>query len=131
MERISFKRFIKFVLQELKAGKISYGTYHWMPYTNFCGLCKLDFDFVGKIETLWNDLDALKNHLPKSFEIEIDRIFASKKNASMGKSNSTSLKYFSKISKNLILRLYRAFKMDFDIGDYPYPEEYINVGLPD
>jgi hypothetical protein len=131
IETISFKRFVKFVLHELKEGKISHGTYHWMPYTNFCGLCKIDYDFVGKMESLWSDLDSLKDQIPDEYREKIDRIFASKKNASVGKSNSTALKYFSQIPKNLALRLYRAFMMDFELGNYPYPEEYINAGQND
>lgn len=131
VETISFKRFVKFVLHELKTGKISHGTYHWMPYSNFCGLCKVDYDFVGKMETLRDDLEALKDHIPAEFREAIDRIFNSRKNASKGKSSSTSIHYFSQISKNLILRLYRSYKEDFDLGGYPYPEQYIEAGSND
>jgi hypothetical protein len=37
---ITFVRFVKFVLYELERKKVSHGTYHWIPYTDFCQMCR-------------------------------------------------------------------------------------------
>jgi chondroitin 4-sulfotransferase 11 len=125
---IAFPRFVKFVLYELEQKKISHGTYHWIPYTEFCGICKINYDFIGKLETLQNDLDYLKLKFPVEVREKIDDIFALKKNAALGKSHETSEMYFKQLPKKLILKLYQAYKQDFAIGGYPYPEKYISLG---
>ena len=55
-------------------------------------------------------------------------IFAQKKNASLGKFQNTSEKYFMQLSKKQILKLYKMYEMDFLIGGYPYPQRYIDLG---
>jgi chondroitin 4-sulfotransferase 11 len=127
-EVISFRRFVKFVLYELEQNKVSHGTFHWIPYSDFCALCKIKFDFIGKLETLQTDLAILKNKFPEKIREKISDIFAMKKNAALRKSRDTSEKYFSQLSKKMIKKLFHVYKTDFLIGGYPYPEKYINLG---
>ena len=127
-KKISFKRFVTFVLSELEKGSISHGTFHWMPFSDFCGMCHVHYSFVGKIETLAEDLKMLEQYFPEKFRDKLAEIFSSKQNASTGKSNKTVEKYFKQLPKKLILKLYDAYKQDFLIGDYPFPEYYVNLG---
>ena len=128
-DEITFPRFVKFVLHELEHQKVSHGTYHWIRYTDFCGLCTFRYNFIGKLETLQNDLAYLKIKFPSDVSEKISDIFSVKKNASHGKSGRTSEKYFSQLSKDMIRRLYQAYESDFLIGGYPYPDKYINLGI--
>jgi hypothetical protein len=126
--QINFEKFVKFVLYEIKSNVISYGSYHWMPFTNYCGLCDVDFDFVGKLETLESDVQGLSTQFPEIFDQEILKIFRSKQNSSPGTSERTTRYAFSKLSKTLIKDLYNVYESDFLVGGYPYPEEYIKLG---
>jgi chondroitin 4-sulfotransferase 11/chondroitin 4-sulfotransferase 13 len=47
--RITFEKFVKFVIHEIRNKVISYGTYHWMPFTDFCGLCHIHYDLVSML----------------------------------------------------------------------------------
>ena len=127
-DKISFYQFVTFVLDELKEEKMSHGTLHWLPFSKFCGLCQVRFDFIGKLETLDSDLKLLKKKFPEKFRTTFTEIFAEKKNASVGKTRKQVENYFGQLPKRLILDLYEAYKDDFLIGGYPYPIEYINQG---
>ena len=127
-DKISFFQFASFVLDELKQERMSHGTLHWIPYTKFCGLCQVRFDFIGKLETLDEDLKLLKNKFPEKFRNTLTEIFSVKKNASVGKTRKQVEKYFGQLPKRLILELSEAYKEDSLVGGYPYPTEYINQG---
>ena len=116
------------MIYEIKSKVISYGSYHWMPFTDFCGICDIDFDFVGKLETLESDVQLLSELFPKKLDPKTLEIFSSKQNSSPGRSEQTTKYAFSKLSKTLIKDLYKIYKSDFIIGGYPYPEDYIKLG---
>ena len=42
-------------------------------------------------------------------------------------------KFFSQLPRGIIIQLYHAYKIDFDMFGYPEPREYIEMGivLPD
>ena len=82
---ITFEKFVKFVIYELRNKIVSYGTYHWMPYTDFCGLCNIDYDFIGKLETIKTDLDHLATLFHDRLDLKVLDIFQSKKNSSPGR----------------------------------------------
>jgi hypothetical protein len=89
---------------------------------------RIPFDFIGKLETLEDDLKVLKTKFPDEIRSRISEIFSRKKNASVGKSAETSRKYFRQLPKDLILKLYRAYELDFLIGGYPFPGNYVDLG---
>ena len=126
--KISFLRFVKFVLFEAEHKKVSHGTYHWLPFSDFCGLCHVPFDYIGKLETLKDDLNVLINKFPEEVRPRIAEIFSKKKNASVGKSSTTSAKYFRQLPKTIISKLYRAFENDCLLAGYPYPANYLDLG---
>ena len=88
----------------------------------------MPYDFIGKLETIKSDLEQLQKKFPVEIREKIKTIFAQKKNASVGKLQNTSEKYFLQLSKKQILRLYKMYEMDFLIGGYPYPQKYIDLG---
>jgi hypothetical protein len=130
--KVTFEKFARFVIYEIQNRIVSHGSYHWMPYTDFCGLCLVNYDFVGKLETLGTDLELLSRRVPANLNLTLFKdIFESKKNSSPSKSEETSKLSFSSLPKSLIRELFEAYKMDFLLGDYPYPANYIDLGKDD
>jgi hypothetical protein len=130
--RINFEKFVRFVVYEIKNRVVSYGSYHWMPYTDFCGLCAIKYNFIGKLETLEGDVELLSKHFGEKVDLNLIRnIFQSKRNSSPGRSTRTSHHVFSKLPKSLIKELYEVYQPDFTIGNYPYPTKYIELGKND
>ena len=54
-----------------------------------------------------------------------------KMNSGVHYDKNMALNYFSKLSKNTIKQLYNLYQDDFKIGDYKYPQKYINIGKLD
>lgn len=124
--RITFEKFVKFVIHEIRNKLVSYGTFHWMPFTDFCGVCSLRYDFVGQIETLESDINQLGKLFPELSGLK--DIFQSKMNSVAGRGRKTSLTAFAKLPKALIKELYQVYEADFVFGGYPYPQAYIDLG---
>jgi len=125
--KINFEKFIGFVLHELKTGDRSHGSSHWLPYVDFCGLCSIKYDFIGKVETLESDLEALSCKLSNDFT-EVQKVFKTKPNHVTFRTPQTTFYEFSLLKKRIIHELYWAYEKDFKAGGYPFPNEYLKVG---
>ena len=107
---------MEIVLQELETSKINP---HWKPYFNRCFHCAIPYNVIGRIETFQEDVQyiILKNNLEKILDLKTTLQFSSK-NSSKKDAQKAALKYFSKLNANQIQRLYKAYKMDFELFDY-------------
>ena len=45
---MKFEKFVKFILYEIENNMQSYGSLHWWPFSRLCGLCHIDYDFIGE-----------------------------------------------------------------------------------
>ncbi len=107
--------------------RFSYGSLHWFPYTSICGFCRINYDFIGNLETIKKDAESLEKIFPDTFR-NISSVLNSRKNSHRKSSDKLSQKYFSQLPKSLIVKLFDAFKEDFIIGNYPYPTKYLTFG---
>ena len=99
-QKISFQKFVTFVLSELKSKTISHGTFHWLPFTDYCHLCHINYNFIGKLETFEEDLHILMSHIPTLRSQQVRDVLRLKKNSSLAKSNKTSNILILKITLN-------------------------------
>ena len=106
--------------------RISYGTYHWLPFTTICGLCHVDYNFVGTVETIEADADAIRKKFPEKLG-NISGILNSRTNSHRPKNFGLSGRLFSQLPSDLILKLYESYESDFSIGGYPFPIDYFRV----
>ena len=87
---------------------------HFLPFKYFLNPCSLDFDFIGKTETLTSDAPIVLKHL---FD---DKMELARENKS--KSKRSAKEYYRNISKDLINKIYAAFEDDFMMYGYTYPK---------
>ena len=91
---------------------------HWNSYTNFCKLCQTEYNYIVKFETLNNDMEYLKQKLNIS-SYHRQAIFP-KKNY---KTNWDLVKStFKTIPKELGLKLYKKYRIDFEMFGYEKPD---------
>jgi len=108
----------------------SWVKHHWAPYWYTCGVCTPgNFpDFILKTETLpWDIPLVLKEmKMPDDIVFPDIRVTGSDDNGSEGNKPSENYvqKYYSRLTKLQVLRLYQLYKMDHDMFDYS-PETYI------
>ena len=128
---VSFKNFVDFVLYESsQLTRISGPSGHWWPYTDMCKMCETDFDFIGKIENLNDDVRCVLDKFP-DYEIlqRMESRIKKKVNAKGHHNKNMTLKYFSQLSRKKVLELYKMYEDDFSIGGYDYPQKYIDVSI--
>jgi len=98
---------------------------HWAPFYKECTPCHINYTFVGHFETLYWDVHLLAHEtdLVQLWDDPTD-YFQSSTYLSVSRS------YFSKVKKDVIRRLYKRYKIDFELFGYS-PEEYIAMGKPE
>lgn len=84
---------------------------HWRPIFELCHPCQIDYDIIGKYETLVEDSQFILDNL------HINNIsFPQSLKASQTSSNLK--KYFNTLSPETIKHLYNIYKMDFELFNY-------------
>ncbi|XP_050427012.1 carbohydrate sulfotransferase 11 [Adelges cooleyi] len=84
---------------------------HWAPIDQLCRPCAINYDFIGKHESLFPDSDYLLKHMVGVADVKFPK----------GPDSSTATqlnKYFTSLDHNTILQLYSIFESDFKLFDY-------------
>lgn len=103
----SFKSF----LLELDAGKL-YSNGHWAPQSDLLLIPLEQFDFIGKIESLHSDLNAVTNRIQNTeSDSPIKSIFSNATHA-----NKKLASYYDDEAEDLVRKLYHQ---DFKLFNYP------------
>ncbi|RXG68346.1 Carbohydrate sulfotransferase 11 [Armadillidium vulgare] len=94
---------------------------HWIPYYLYCTPCFIDYDIIAKFETLYEDQVFIiaKSNLQDKISPKWKRL------SKGGRTSYVAEKYYSTLSKELLLKLYDKYKLDFDMFDYNL-DEYLN-----
>ena len=86
-----------------------------------CSLCNIDYDFIGKFETLPEDISYV---LRKLYHKEEDYWFPAMNNARSAA--PLTEKYYSKIHSTLIYKVRDKFKSDFTLLNYTI-DDYLSI----
>merc|ERR1712037_340815 len=100
-----------------------YDDEHWSPYYKECTPCHINFTFVGHFETLYWDLRLLANKTGLAQWDDKTDYFQSATH------RKVSEEYFATVEKEAIRKLYKRYKLDFELFGYS-PDEYIKMGKP-
>ena len=111
----SFPAFIDLVLNGYKGEKVSNG--HWNPITPRCRYCDVEYDVIGRMETFDEDLRyiVMKKNLHEVLPLEE---LSLSMNSAKSMSTKTAKDYFSQISKEQIVKLYKYYNLDFELFGY-------------
>ncbi|KAL0267683.1 UNVERIFIED_CONTAM: hypothetical protein PYX00_009878 [Menopon gallinae] len=83
---------------------------HWQTVTNLCHPCFINYDLIGKYETLISDSSFVLDYLKLNFSFPVLE--------KPSRTASSLKKYFNVISKDVIYKLYRIYEMDFKLFGY-------------
>ncbi|KAG8225689.1 hypothetical protein J437_LFUL001721 [Ladona fulva] len=90
---------------------------HWKPIVDLCQVCLIDYDIVGKYDTLYEDAKFILKQIGKS-----DVMFP---HAIKPSGTGPQLKkYYNTLSQKIIKDLYEIYKLDFELFGYS-AEDYI------
>uniref|UniRef100_A0A8C5WFW9 Carbohydrate sulfotransferase n=1 Tax=Leptobrachium leishanense TaxID=445787 RepID=A0A8C5WFW9_9ANUR len=111
-EKITFPEFARYIIKE---DVVSRDT-HWKPMHELCDPCNIQYDIVGKFETMKQDSDFVLRtiHAPKNLHYPSIRHYPneSRTNAMI------SQDYFSHLNPKLFKDLMNVYKVDFSMFQY-------------
>ena len=92
---------------------------HWQPYSKLCKVCLFKYNFIGKYETMEEDLEQLILHLGlKSSDWNDKNYFKT------GKTQENYKLLYSNLTNRVICDLKHFYKDDFNLFDYRL-EDYL------
>ena len=116
--------FAEFVEYLTRTNLLLYSDEHWVPYYIQCTPCLLDFTFIMKLETFQEDIAGFLRKTDLGFK-DISR----KHVTLTGPTGDVARKYFSTLSRDLLLRLYETYRIDFEMFEYsiqPYLQLFLD-----
>jgi len=117
--RVSFAHFIQYLLDP-QTEKVKPFNEHWQQMNRLCHPCQIDYDFVGKLETLDEDTEHLLRILGLDNQIHFPP----------GYPNRTTVNWerdwFANISVADRRKLYNLYEADFRLFGYDKPETLLH-----
>ncbi|XP_065673248.1 carbohydrate sulfotransferase 11 isoform X2 [Hydra vulgaris] len=111
-EGVTFQEFIKYVISGKPFDK------HWRPMTQLCSPCQFKYKYLGKMETLFEDANAILQNTGISQKF----IFPSNSRDRYKPISTTEMKkQFLSLKTSEIRKLYNIYKDDFLAFGYTLP----------
>ncbi|CAF5010953.1 unnamed protein product, partial [Rotaria sp. Silwood1] len=109
-----FEHFIRYLMLGALKSDV-----HWQSYSKLCHACLFKYNFIGKYETMKEDLQRLESHLAlKSINLNDRNYFTT------GKTKEYYKSLYSSLPNELICNLKYFYEDDFKLFDYRL-EDYL------
>ena len=118
LDDITFREFIEYLVTKGSNKSTPVMDWHWDNYANICGMCAINYDFIGHYETFDQDLADFKEAAKLSPEVA-ERFDARASNKS--DTASSLLGYYSQIPIEWIDILGQLFRANFEMFNYDFP----------
>jgi len=117
VKRPTFSQFVDYLLRV----PVQQYNDHWIPYWLHCHVCEVEYDIIGKMETISDDMEFIveKSGLAAT---NISLPWTNRRNSGEG----ISLKYFRTLTSDQVRGLYRIYKLDFEMFGYQV-EPYLDL----
>ena len=115
---ITFLEFIEYLVTKGSNKSTPVMDWHWDSYVNICGMCAINYDFIGHYENFDQDLADFKEAAELLPEVA-KRFDARASNKSDTASSMPS--YYSQIPIEWIDILGRLFRANFEMFNYDFP----------
>lgn len=116
--RLSFANFIQYLLDP-HTEQLAPFNEHWRQVHRLCHPCQIDYDFVGKLETLDQDAAQLLRLL------KVDKLLQFPPSYRNRTASSWEEGWFAKIPLAWRQQLYKLYEADFVLFGYPKPENLL------
>ena len=113
----SFHEFVQFLLHPELEQK-GYNE-HWAPMSSLCHPCHMSYDFIGKYETLDDDVTLLLKEMSVNDKIN----FPERGDTYMNeRTEDTMMDYFKTIDMKYLRDLWKLYLHDYILFGYPFPK---------
>ncbi|XP_029050578.1 carbohydrate sulfotransferase 11-like [Osmia bicornis bicornis] len=115
----TFKEFLEWLLQSNEEDDV-----HWNRYYTHCALCNVRYNYVLKLDDYTY---GQINYIFSKFGVDKSKVYLPKLEETRGghSDSDTTCKYFRNLTKDIILKLYERYKIDFEMYNYDF-NRYLN-----
>lgn len=114
-DHVTFNEFVKYLIGLSPMEKPDI---HWDQQYNICTPCDINYDFIGKYETLKSDVERALGIMGASEKVTFPDIGKKRK----GQETTTLMKkLYSQISEQEFLRLKKIYELDYEFFEYRKP----------
>ena len=113
---VKFSEFVQYLLDPATTDERPFNG-HWRQFYQLCRPCMVDYDFIGKYETIAEDTDKVLSQLGVS-----DFVKFPTKGPKKSKTARLLPEAYKVISSEDIHRLWELYKVDFAMFGYDYPD---------
>lgn len=114
MDIEGFHSFVKYLISRGHDGRWGARQRHWRRYTDVCKVCSIEWNFIGKMETINMDADYVL------MDMGVDGL-ANYPKRNKTTRHDTMIKYYADMGPETIRQLYELYKADFEIFGYEIP----------
>ena len=118
LDDITFREFIEYLVTKGSDKSTPVMDWHWDNYVNICGMCAVNYDFIGHYETFDQDLADFKE--AAGLSTQQAKIFNARANNKSSTATSM-LNHYSKIPTKWIDILGRLYRANFEMFGYNFP----------
>ncbi|XP_007255284.3 carbohydrate sulfotransferase 12-like [Astyanax mexicanus] len=121
--RPTFSEFIHYIVDLPDYYSLAFQE-HWRQMYYLCHPCQIEYDFVGKMETMNEDAQHLLHFL------KVDHIIQFPQSPSNRTEESWINDWFTKIPFEWRRKLYEIYELDFKLFGYSLPENFLENASP-
>lgn len=120
---VKFPEFVQYITDPVTMETEGFNE-HWALYASLCQPCLISYDFVGKYETLDDDIDYIMHDLGIDSFIKFPKRGAAYKKK---RTKDTFHQFYSNISTENLSQLWKIYRQDYKLFSYSYPEILKNI----
>lgn len=115
---VTFLEFVRYITDENTMENEGFNE-HWAHYSALCHPCHVQYDLIGKYESIDEDV----NFVLKDLKID-ELIKFPKRNATYRRTKTGDQleSFYKTIPKDLLGKLWKIYRSDYNLFDYPYPQ---------
>ena len=117
---LKFSEFVHFLGDKTNKGNNFYSNIHWADLNKQCSPCDVDYDVIGKLETLDDDVKYILTLANLQDQVQFAEPASSSPTYSY-KSNTLE-NYLESVPAPLIRNLYERYELDFKLFGYELPD---------
>ena len=121
---VSFTEFVNYIIALHDQNNSGQFNEHWQLINTLCSPCMMKYNYIGKMETLEEDAEAILKQLGVDNEIK----FPSHDGSYKHKTEDVMRSYYSQIPEATIKRLYEVYKGDFLAFGYDI-SNFLNLSI--
>ena len=122
---VTFREFVQYLLDD-RTKKQGYNE-HWETFHNLCHPCHIRYNYIGKYESLDEDVEGLLKILKVDDKIHFPERGDMYKTL---KTEDTLLKFYRDIDPGALKELWKVYARDYDIFNYEVPATIKNLMKP-